>query len=237
MTTSAQTDHPHHSAFQEEHPVSSSTNAARARFGALVLAVAGVCFILYPALRPFSDEITLAGARAFASNAWFASHLLAMIGFILLALGVLAVHDALRPSGAERPAFWALVTTWVGAGLTLPYYGAEDFALRAIGQEAVRQQSASLLVLANATRYGPGVYAFVAGLLLLAVGTILAAIAVWRSGTFTRWSGLPLALGFVLFVPQFFTNQPIRVAHGALVAAGCLWLAAGLWQWSRQRIA
>ena len=237
MTTSAQTDHPHRSAFQEEHPVSSFTHAARARFGALMLAVAGVCFVLYPALRPFSDEITLAGARAFASNAWFASHLLAMIGFILLALGMLALHGALQQTTAEQPAFWALVTTWVGAGLTLPYYGAEDFALRAIGLEAIRQQSASLLVLANATRYGPGVYVFVSGLLLLAVGTILAAVAVWRSGAFARWSGLPLALGFVLFIPQFFANQPIRVAHGALVAAGCLWLAAGLWRWSRQRIA
>jgi hypothetical protein len=78
-------------------------------------------------------------------------------------------------------------------------------------------------------------YVFAAGLLLLAVGGILAAVAVWRSGLLARWSGLPLALGFVLFLPQFFGTQPIRVAHGALLALGCLWLAAGLWRQGSER--
>jgi hypothetical protein len=214
--------------------MSSSHVTARSRLGALALAVAGVCFLIYPALRPFSDEVTLAGARAFASNAWFASHLLGMIGFILTALGLLALRDVLRPTRAERPALWALVTFWLGAGLTLPYYGAEDFALRAIGAEALRQQSAAILTLAHDTRYGPGVYIFATGLLLLAAGAILAAVAVWRSGALSRWSGIPLALGFALYIPQFFGAQPLRVAHGALMVVGCLWLAAGLWQPSRQ---
>ena len=216
--------------------MSPSITTARARLGALALAVAGVCFAIYPALRPYSDEVTLAGARAFASNAWFASHLLAMIGFILTALGLLALRDALRPTRAEPAAFWALVTFWVGAGLVLPYYGAEDFALRAVGAEALRQRNAALLALANATRYGPGVYLFVTGLLLLAVGAILAAVAVWRSGVLARWMGLPLALGFALFLPQFFGSPAMRVAHGALLLVGCLLLAAGLWQQGQSRL-
>ena len=53
---------------------------------------------------------------------------------------------------------------------------------------------------------------------------------VWRSGVLSRPSGVPFALGFALYIPQFFGNQPIRVAHGLLVAAGCLWLAAGIWR-------
>jgi hypothetical protein len=31
---------------------------------------------------------------------------------------------------------------------------------------------------------------------------------------------------------QFFETQAIRVAHGALVAVGCLWIAASLWRQS-----
>jgi hypothetical protein len=34
----------------------------------------------------------------------------------------------------------------------------------------------------------------------------------------------------VLYIPQFFAGQPVRIAHGALLAAGCLCLAAGLWR-------
>jgi hypothetical protein len=65
------------------------------------------------------------------------------------------------------------------------------------------------------------------------IGAVLAAIAIWKSDAMPRWSGIPFALGFALYVPQFFTNQPIRVAHGVLVAAGCLSIAAGMWRRSR----
>src|SRR5437660_5388453 len=103
-----------------------------ARLGALCLAVAGVLFVLYPAIRPFSDETTLRGAEAFASNAWIVAHVLAMLAFVLLSLGVLGSYAQLRRGAGEWPAALAVVLSWV-AGLTLPYYGAEAFGLHAIG--------------------------------------------------------------------------------------------------------
>ena len=85
--------------------------------------------------------------------------MLAVVGFILLALGLLGLHIALQTTAVERLAFLALVLSWVG--LTLPYYGAEVFGLHAIGQEAVRQHSSALLALADAVRFGPRIkYAF-----------------------------------------------------------------------------
>ena len=203
---------------------------ARVRLGALALAVAGVLFVLYPAIRPYSDETSLQGAVAFASSAWIVAHVLAMLGFVLVALGLLALYRTLRDTPAEGLAFLALVATWIGAGLTLPYYGAEAFGLHVLGQEAVRQQNAAMLTLANDVRYGPGIYLFGAGLLLLGIGAILAAAAVWRSGALPRWSGILFGLAFALYIPQFFTSPPIRVAHGLLVTAGCVWLAVSIWQ-------
>jgi Zinc-binding dehydrogenase len=67
----------------------------RVRLGALALAIAGVLFVLYPAIRPYSDEASLQGAAAFASGAWIVAHVLAMLGFVLVALGLLA--GKLRP--------------------------------------------------------------------------------------------------------------------------------------------
>lgn len=200
-------------------------SSSAVRLGAVSLAVSGILFVLYPLLRPFSDESSLQGAQAFASTAWVVAHLLAVVGFIFMALGCLGLSSALQNTPARRLASLALILTWIGVGFTLPYYGAEIFALHAIGQEAVRQQSVGLLTLVDAVRYGPGIFVFAVGLGLLAVGPILGALAVWRSGTLSRWSGLPFALGFALYIPQFFGNQPIRVAHGLLVALGCIWLA------------
>ncbi len=202
------------------------TNTPWMRLTALSLAIAGVCFILYPAIRPFSDESTLQGARAFATSSWLLAHSLAMVGFILLMLGMLGLCSQLRNTTAGNLGITALVITWIGVNLTLTYYGAETFALHAVGQEAVRQNSANLLVtLTNSIRFGEGIWFFGFGLLSTAIGTILFAIAIWMSGILTKWSGIPLAVGFALFIPQFFTPQPVRIGHGLLVLIGC-WLMA-----------
>ena len=54
------------------------------------LSVAGVLFLLYPALRPWEDETTTSGAAAaMGSTAWVVAHLCAMLGFILVAVALL----------------------------------------------------------------------------------------------------------------------------------------------------
>jgi hypothetical protein len=169
-----------------------------------VLVLAGVFFLLYPVLRPWEDETTLDGARAaMGSSAWVVSHLLAMLGFVLVPLGLLWRRHT-------TPA----VVMWIGAGLTLPYYGAEDFGLHAAANHGT-----NLLEVAEATRYNPvAITIFGAGLVTLAVGAVLA----WRAvGT----SAILFAAGFVLFLPQFFTPAPVRIAHGVLMLAGLVWFA------------
>lgn len=211
---------------------SRTSNAGRIRLGSGALAVAGILFVLYPAIRPFSDETSLQGAAAFASTAWIVAHMLAIGGFILLMLGLLGLHSALQDSSVERLSFRALVVGLIGVGLTLPFYGGEAFGLHAIGQEALRQQNAALVSLTVVIRGEPQLLMFTAGLLLIAISAIIVATAVWKSGTLAKWSGIPFALGFALYLPQFFGTQPIRVAHGLLVTAGCLWIAVGLWRQS-----
>ena len=99
----------------------------------------------------------------------------------------------------------------------------------AIGQEALKEHSASLVGLASVVRSGPQLIMFLLGLLLIAVAATIAAVAIWKSGVLRRWSGVPFGIPFLLYIPQFFGTQPIRVAHGLLVTVGCLWIAAELW--------
>ncbi len=204
----------------------------RVRLGAVSLAVAGILFVLYPAIRPFSDETSLQGAQAFASAAWIVAHMLAMAGFILVALGLIGLHAALPNASGERLAFLSLIVWVVGAGLTLTFYGAEAYGLHAIGAAAVRQHNVALVSLANDVRSGPGLVVFLVGLLVLGIASVITATAIWKSRGWPRWSGVPFALGFLLYIPQFFGNQPLRVAHGLLVASGCLWIAVTMWQQS-----
>jgi succinate dehydrogenase hydrophobic anchor subunit len=186
--------------------VSSTPRGTRSRWGALLLAVAGVLFLLYPAVRPWHDESTVEGAtRAMSSGAWVAAHLFAMVGSTLVALGLLAVWNAVSRTRADRLALAAVVIVWIGVGLTLPYFGAEDFGLNAIARKAAEGQVADLLGLVDAVRFSPvPATTFAVGLLLLGAGAVLAALAIWRSGVLPRSSGILFAAGFVLFLPQFF---------------------------------
>jgi hypothetical protein len=202
------------------------------RLAAVALMMAGVCFILYPAIRPFADEDSLAGAKAFASGAWVLAHLLAVLAFILFSLGWLGLVQRLRTTLARL----SLVVSWIGVGLTLTYYGAEVFGLHAIGGTVVEKQDVTMLHLADDIRLGPGIAVLIAGLLLLTVGVLLAEIAIWRSGDLPRWSGLPLVVGFALYLPQYLASQPVRVAHAALITAGCFWIASALWRADMRRV-
>jgi hypothetical protein len=87
--------------------------------------------------------------------------------------------------------------SWIGVGLTLSYYGAETFGVHAIGQEAIKEKNPGLLSLVNAVRLEEGIVFFITQLLFLAAGTILFAIAIWRSSSLPTWIGIPLAVGTI----------------------------------------
>jgi hypothetical protein len=211
-----------------------SANKTRVRLSAAALVIAGILFVLYPAIRPFSDEMSLQGAAAFASTEWLVAHLLAVVAFTLLPVGLLGLHNSMQHTPAERPGYWAVVLSWIAVALTLPFYGEEAYGLHVLGQEAIRQQSAALLTLVHVIRSGAGAVIFLVGFLLLGIAAVLAAVAIWRSGTYSKWSGILLAVGVGLYIPQFFWTQPLRVAHGVLVAIGCVWIAVGLWRQNKQ---
>jgi hypothetical protein len=214
-----------------------STLTFRIRVGAVALAVAGVLFVAYPAARPWHDENTVSGATSsMSSTAWVASHFFAILGFILLPLGLLAVRTAMASTKAEPTAMLATVLAWIGAGLILPYYGAEDFGLHAIAGPHGR--GADLLAVVNAVRYQPlAITIFGVGLVLLAIATIMVGVAVWRSHVLPKASAVLLAVGFALYLPQFFGPAAVRVGHGVLVGAGLLVLAVALWRSVGQPVA
>jgi len=208
--------------------MSESLNARRIRFASAALIVSGVCFVLFPLIRPFFDESSLQGAALFASSRWVLAHSLGMAGFLFFALGLMGIYARLRETSSERGAFVALVLGWIGAALTLPFFGAEAFSLQVIGRTVVAQNNFALLPVVNEVRFGPGIFFIGLGLLTLAACTVVLAVAIWRSRILSRWSGIPLAAGFVVYIPQLQGSpgfQPVRVVVGLIIAAGCIWVA------------
>jgi hypothetical protein len=205
------------------------------RLGALALAFSGLSFLLYPVVRPWHDESTIGGAvTSMSSDAWVAAHLFAIFALILMPLGLLGLCRLMIRSRGFGLTVAATVIIWFGAGLSLPYYGAEDFALHALARQVGFGSPLDLLSLVKAIRFGAAAATtFAAGLVLLGVGGVLIAISIWRTAILPRLSGMPLAIALALLIPQFYLPAWARIAHGMQVALALILLAALLWTAAR----
>jgi hypothetical protein len=188
--------------------------------------LAGLAFALYPALRPYADERTLGGLAGMASTRWLLAHLLGMLGFALLpvALGTLATSPT---DAGARLLRRARGLAYAGAVAVLPYYGGEAFGLHAVGAYATGTAEPALLAVVDGFRYQPAaITLFGVGLLAVAAAGVSTWLASAGSGRRRRLATGLLALGLVLFLPQFFAPAAVRVAHGVLLGLGCWAVAA-----------
>ncbi|WP_052226507.1 hypothetical protein [Microbacterium mangrovi] len=190
--------------------------------------LSGAFFVAYPAIRPFSDERGMTGAAAFASPWWLVAHLSAVAAFSCALVALAGTYStAPTHAGAARVA-WLLQT--LGICLILPFYGAEAYGLHALGQAALSaggQDTASLVSLASDVRGGAGLTVFLLGAAALGVGAVFGVRAT-EPMTIRRWGAIVLGLAEILLVPQFFADQPLRVAHGILFLLGTVLYAVAL---------
>jgi hypothetical protein len=184
---------------------------ARTTRAAAALGIAGLAFVAYPILRGSAVETGLSGAALYARPAWVLAHVLAMLGFVLLAVGLPAID--------ERAGRWA---TW-GAFAVLPYYGAEAFGLHALGVRVLQTGDADMTVAADMFRYQPvAITIFALGWLAFgAVGVRLLLLTRGRRGALRI--GLALTgIALLTYLPQFFLPPAGRIGHGLVLGIGLL---------------
>jgi len=205
------------------------------RGAALTLGLSSVALATFPLVRPFfpfdptTPAETLAGAsRAVTSAPWLIAHYLALAGFVLLLLCVLpALYTRLAAAGVEARARRATLLSGVGVALILPTLGVELYALPAIGRLYLDGQLA-VAELVGLIYRGAAVLVMLLGLLLLAIGAVIFARAVGKTGALPRWAAVTYAVGLALWCPLL--PPPVRIVDGLLIGIGGLGLA---WAWRR----
>ena len=158
---------------------------------------------------------------------WVASHLIAMLAFVLLVLGMLALYGRFVPTPWEPRALRALVWSLAGIALIMPMLGVETHVLPILGK-LYAAGAVDVAPTIEAIYIGPAMIVFGLGLLGLAVGAIGFARIIWRSGMLPRWAGVAFAAGLALWFPPF--PRGIRVVDGFLIGIGGAWLAWQLWR-------
>ena len=110
-----------HAHRQGGNPIMTSTSIARARYGALGVAIAPSVMVFVFVAHPFIAKLPDAAAVAHAVHAdttwWGIVHLLTAAGSALVALAFLAIRAFLRDAGEERFSAWALPFVIAGSAL------------------------------------------------------------------------------------------------------------------------
>src|SRR5713101_8923674 len=159
----------------------------RLRLGALGLGLSAFLLMVFPLVRPFfrmnvfAPEETIAVASpAFASVAWVFAHYLAMLGFVLLLGGMLALYAIHAGTETEPRAFRGLLWGTIGVALILPAFGVEAFTMPVIGKLHL-DGATGLAPVIPLTYRGPMTIVLLFGLVFLAVGAFNFAFAIRRS--------------------------------------------------------
>jgi hypothetical protein len=206
----------------------------RNRLGAVALGLATGLLAIFPLIRPFfvldvfepERGIDLA-SPAFVSAAWTGSHYLAMLGFVLLQLGLLAVYRFHAGSVADRRALHGLAWSLPGVGLILPAFGVETYTMPVVGGLHLVGATGLAPVIALTYR-GPMTIVLLLGQLALGVGAFTLAAAIRRDGRLPSWAGFVLAIGLACWLPML--PRPVRVIDGLVIGLGGICLAWKMWR-------
>ena len=207
---------------------------ARVRLGALALGLSALLLTAFPLVRPFfpldplSPGDTLAVASPSITSArWEVAHLLAIVAFVLLPFGMLALYAYLRAGLMEPRALRALAWSLAGIALIMPMLGFETYVLPILGRLYLAGTT-GIAPVVGLIYLGPAIVVFLLGLLLLAIGVLYLSVAIWQDSRLPRWAGVLFAIGLALWFPPF--PRAVRIIDGFFIGLGGLWLASSMWR-------
>lgn len=202
-----------------------STNVLRIRLAAISLTLSGIFFCPVSSYPTFLRRIILAGGYGIRFLLMGSGALSCHGGICTSSVGVArSIHPSSRNNGwKSRHTSTCFELDWDRINPAILW--SRDLWLACNWTGSYQREESGPTSLINSVRLGEGVVFFIPGLLFLAAGTILFAIAIWGSSSLPTWIGIPLAIGFALYIPQFFELQSIRVAHGLLITIASILIA------------
>lgn len=212
-----------------------SIPVAPIRWGAWLIPVGGlvpaIIFTVWMA-SPNPDIATdpKGAAEAAASAVGLASGFLYILAHIGLLFGMMALYGWIAAGRTGGPALAGLVLSVVSIGVLLAGFGAAILASTVAGDVYLAGDTGAsgvLEKLSGGTFGRPILIDLIIASVIGLAGAVAFGVAIWRSGTLPKWSGVLYALGFVLVV----AFVPI-ITHigGILLTVGGVWIARTIGQ-------
>jgi tetratricopeptide (TPR) repeat protein len=204
----------------------------RLRLGAVALGISSVFILLGQIVQPsLLDARTSSNdfARALTSNGYLCAQILFLLAFPLFSTAAISIYKLLSYSRDHRPAFWGMVFSVVGVGLSMPTLGINAVVLPLIGQLYLDGETGALSIYPAMQEYPRSLILMLGGYLML-IGVAIFSWVIWRNQNLSKWGAALYLAGWILFVGS--NNQVSKTGSlsiGFLIALGGLALARAIW--------
>lgn len=208
--------------------------ASRLRAAAVAFVLAGALSALGLALRGPNNPADV-DAQAFAEGAAEASHttawLILLPGPVLLMAAFLGIWAALIGTRMERTAFWGAVLSIAGNALYMPFLGISAFVDTPAAEAYLAGTTEAVDIVVDAMFGGPGLTVLLISALVLVVGSVAQAVAIWRSGgVLPRWAAIPYVLQVLALTVAAQFAYAVELTGGILLFVSALWIGAAMWR-------
>ena len=215
----------------ELYPATASLFVNRIRLGALALGISSSLILLAQWMQPAlinSDSDPTEFARALASQEYLFAQLLLFVAFPFLSTAAISMYKLLSYSRDHRPAFWAMVLSVIGVGLSMPALGIQTVILPVIGRLYL-EGNRGVLEIYFALQTPPWSVILQVGRYLLLFGSAIFCWVIWRNRSFPKWAAAVFLTGWVFFAVSAPTSKIGLIFAGILIVVGGMELARSLW--------
>lgn len=214
------------------YPATASLFVNRIRLGALALGISSVlilCAQLMHASLRNSENNPTEFAKALASSEYFYSQLIFLLAFPILSTAVISIYKLLSYSRDHRPAFWAMVFSVIGIGLSMPTLGINAVILPLVGRIYLEGNPGVLMIYVALQEY-PWSLILQGGSYLLLIGIAIFSWVIWRNPSFPKWAASLFLTGWILFVISAPPPSKLGlISAGVLIVLGGIELARSIW--------
>ena len=174
----------------------------RLRLGALALGISSVFVLLGQIIKPivpYAQTSPSDFARALISKEYLIAQILFLLAFPLFSTAAISIYKLLSYSRDHRPAFWAMVFSVIGVGLSMSSIGINAVVLPLIGRLYLAGEMNALNIYYVLQDY-PRSLILQFGGYLLAIGIVIFSWVIWRNETLSRWGAALYLVGWIMFV-------------------------------------
>lgn len=194
----------------------------RIRLGAAALMLFAILTLIALTIQPAVGTENL--SQVLAAPIYRIAQILFMLALALYSCSAISIYKLLSYTRDHRPAFWGMVLSVIGVGLSMPALGIKTFVYPLLGEMLITGLSDAQVIYASLNTYpltlylNMGAYLVILGALVFTwvisrnKGLSLLAIVVFLVG----WVGMTVTQGFIIF--------------NILVSIGAGWLGTSLWK-------